>query len=208
MGKLVVSDHPLVRHKMSRLRNKNTSFKEFREIIGEIAMLLAYEATREIPLVDIEVETPIAVAKCKTIEKKIAIIPILRAGTGMSDGIQNLIPTARIGHIGIYRDPETLTPVEYFCKLPTDVSESEVLLVDPMLATGVSAEAAIGFLKERGVENVTMLCILAAPEGVKRVQKAYPDIDIYAADYDQILNEHGYIVPGLGDAGDRIFGTK
>ena len=208
MGKLVVSDHPLVRHKMSRLRNKNTSFKEFREIIGEIAMLLAYEATRGIPLVDIEVETPIAVAKCKTIEKKIAIIPILRAGTGMSDGIQNLIPTARIGHIGIYRDPETLTPVEYFCKLPTDVSESEVLLVDPMLATGVSAEAAIGFLKERGVENVTMLCILAAPEGVKRVQKAYPDIDIYAADYDQILNEHGYIVPGLGDAGDRIFGTK
>jgi len=208
VGKLVVSDHPLVRHKMSRLRNKNTSFKEFREIIGEIAMLLAYEATRGIPLVDIEVETPIAVAKCKTIEKKIAIIPILRAGTGMSDGIQNLIPTARIGHIGIYRDPETLTPVEYFCKLPTDVSESEVLLVDPMLATGVSAEAAIGFLKERGVENVTMLCILAAPEGVKRVQKAYPDIDIYAADYDQILNEHGYIVPGLGDAGDRIFGTK
>jgi len=208
MGKFVVSDHPLVRHKMSRLRNKNTSFKEFREIIGEIAMLLAYEATREIPLVDIDVETPIAIAKCKTIEKKIAIIPILRAGTGMSDGIQNLIPTARIGHIGIYRDPETLTPVEYFCKLPTDVSESEVLLVDPMLATGVSAEAAIGFLKERGVENVTLLCTLAAPEGVKRVQASYPDVDIYAADYDQILNEHGYIVPGLGDAGDRIFGTK
>ena len=208
MSKLFISEHPLIQHKMTLLRNKETGFKEFKELIGEVALLLTYEATRELPLVDVEVETPIEKTNCKTISKKIAIVPILRAGIGMVDGIQKLLPAAKIGHIGLYRDPETLNPVEYYCKLPSDIAESEVLLVDPMLATGGTADAAIGFLKEKGAKKITMLCILAAPEGVKAVQKAHPDVDIYTAAYDSKLNDHGYIVPGLGDAGDRIFGTK
>ena len=208
MSKLFVSEHPLIQTKMALLRNKETGSKEFREIIGEVAVLLTYEATRDLPLVDVKVETPVAMADCRTIDTKLAIVPILRAGIGMTDGLLRLLPTAKIGHIGLYRDPETLDPVEYYCKLPADIEERTVLLTDPMLATGGTADAAIGFLKEKGVKNIVFLCILAAPEGVKRVQEAHPDVDIYAAAYDGRLNEHGYIVPGLGDAGDRIFGTK
>ncbi|HCT64017.1 MAG TPA: uracil phosphoribosyltransferase [Lachnospiraceae bacterium] len=208
MGKLFISEHPLIKHKMALLRNKETGTKEFKELIGEVALLLTYEATRELPLVDVKVETPIEQADCQMVSKKIAIVPILRAGVGMADGMQTLLPTAKVGHIGLYRDPDTLIPVEYYCKLPADIAESEVLLVDPMLATGGTAEAAIGFLKERGAKKITMLCILAAPDGVKAVQAAHEDIDIYTAAYDPCLNDHGYIVPGLGDAGDRIFGTK
>ncbi|WMI82650.1 uracil phosphoribosyltransferase [Anaerotignum sp. MB30-C6] len=208
MSKLFVSEHPMIQSKMAMLRNKDTGSKEFREIIGEVAMLLCYEATRDLPLTEIEVETPVAMAQCRTIDTKLAIVPILRAGIGMTDGLLNLMPNAKIGHIGLYRDPETLNPVEYYCKLPSDVEERTVFLTDPMLATGGTAEAAIGFLKERGVKNIIMLCILAAPEGVKRIKETHPDVDIYAAAYDGILNDHGYIVPGLGDAGDRIFGTK
>lgn len=208
MGKLFVSEHPLIQSKMTMLRDKDTGSKEFREIIGEVAMLLSYEATRDLALVDVDVETPVAIAKCKTMESKFAIVPILRAGIGMTDGLLRLMPTAKIGHIGLYRDPETLNPVEYYCKLPSDISERTVFLTDPMLATGGTAEAAIGFLKERGVKNIIFLCILAAPDGVEKIQKAHPDVDIYAAAYDNSLNDHGYIVPGLGDAGDRIFGTK
>ena len=208
MGKLFISEHPLIKHKMTLLRNKETGTKEFKELIGEVALLLTYEATRELPLVNVQVETPITMADCQMVAKKIAIVPILRAGVGMADGMQTLLPTAKVGHIGLYRDPDTLIPVEYYCKLPVDIAESEVLLVDPMLATGGTAEAAIGFLKERGAKKITMLCILAAPDGVKAVQAAHPDVDIYTAAYDKCLNDHGYIVPGLGDAGDRIFGTK
>ncbi|MGE4215029.1 MAG: uracil phosphoribosyltransferase [Anaerotignaceae bacterium] len=208
MGKLFISEHPLIKHKMTLLRNKETGTKEFKELIGEVALLLTYEATRELPLVDVKVETPIEIADCQMVAKKIAIVPILRAGVGMADGMQTLLPTAKVGHIGLYRDPDTLIPVEYYCKLPVDIAESEVLLVDPMLATGGTAEAAIGFLKERGAKKITMLCILAAPDGVKAVQAAHSDVDIYTAAYDKCLNDHGYIVPGLGDAGDRIFGTK
>lgn len=208
MSKLFVSEHPLIHTKMAMLRNKETGTKEFREIIGEVASLLFYEATRELPLVDVEVETPIAKTTCKTIDTKLAIVPILRAGIGMTDGILNLVPTTKIGHIGLYRNEETLEPVEYYCKLPADVQERTVLLTDPMLATGGSADMAIDALKKRGVKNIIFLCILAAPDGVKRLQEAHPDVDIYAAAYDGQLNEHGYIVPGLGDAGDRIFGTK
>lgn len=208
MSKLVVSEHPMIQSKMAMLRNKETGAKEFRELTGEVAMLLCYEATRDLPLTSVQVETPIATADCQVIDTKLAIVPILRAGIGMTDGLLNLMPTAKIGHIGLYRDPETLEPVEYYCKLPADVEERTVILADPMLATGGTAEAAIGFLKERGVKNIIMLCLLAAPQGVKKVQEAHPDVDIYAAAYDQVLNEHSYIVPGLGDAGDRIFGTK
>lgn len=208
MGKLFISEHPLIKHKMTLLRNKETGTKEFKELIGEVALLLTYEATRDLPLVDVQVETPITMADCQMVAKKIAIVPILRAGVGMADGMQTLLPTAKVGHIGLYRDPDTLIPVEYYCKLPVDIAESEVLLVDPMLATGGTAEAAIGFLKERGAKKITMLCILAAPDGVKAVQAAHSDVDIYTAAYDKCLNDHGYIVPGLGDAGDRIFGTK
>lgn len=208
MSKLFVSEHPMIQNKMAMLRNKETGSKEFREIIGEVAMLLCYEATRDLPLTDVEVETPVAMAQCRVIDTKIAIVPILRAGIGMTDGLLNLMPNAKIGHIGLYRDPETLNPVEYYCKLPCDVEERTVFLTDPMLATGGTAEAAIGFLKEKGVKNIIMLCILAAPDGVNRIQKSHPDVDIYAAAYDGKLNDHGYIVPGLGDAGDRIFGTK
>ena len=208
MGKLFVSEHPLVQNKMAILRNKETGTKEFKELIGEVAMLLLYEATRDLKLKDVDVETPIDTAHCKMLAQKLSIVPILRSGIGMTDGVHALIPNARIGHIGLYRDPETLKPVEYYCKLPVDVEESIVLLTDPMLATGGTAEAAIGFLKDRGVKKIIMLCILAAPDGVKLLQETHPDVDIYAAAYDPVLNDHGYIVPGLGDAGDRIFGTK
>lgn len=208
MSKLFVSEHPLIQSKMAMLRNKDTGAKEFREIIGEVAMLLSYEATRDLPLVDIVVETPVEQANCRTIDTKIAIVPILRAGIGMTEGLLQLMPTAKIGHIGLYRDPETLQPVEYYCKLPSDVADRTVFLTDPMLATGGTAEAAIGFLKQKGVKKIIFLCILAAPDGVQKIQQVHPDVDIYAAAYDNTLNDHGYIVPGLGDAGDRIFGTK
>lgn len=208
MGKLFISEHPLIQHKMSMLRDKNTSTKEFRELVNEITKLLTYEATRELPVEDTTVETPVAEAQCKKITKDIVVVPILRAGLGMVDGFHDLIPSSKIGHIGLYRDPDTLTPVEYYCKVPKNLEESKVFLLDPMLATGKTAEAAIEFLKERGAKNVTMLCVIAAPEGVKTVQKAFDDVDVYTAAYDVKLNEKGYIVPGLGDAGDRIFGTK
>lgn len=208
MSKLFVSEHPLIQSKMAMLRDAETGAKEFREIIGEVAMLLSYEATRDLPLKEITVQTPVDVAQCRTIDTKLAIVPILRAGIGMTEGLLRLMPTAKIGHIGLYRDPETLLPVEYYCKLPADVEERTVFLTDPMLATGGTAEAAIGFLKDKGVKKIIFLCILAAPEGVKKIQEAHPDVDIYAAAYDARLNDHGYIVPGLGDAGDRIFGTK
>lgn len=208
MGKLFISEHPLIQHKMSMLRDKNTSTKEFRELVNEITKLLTYEATRELPVEDTTVETPVAEAQCKKVTKDIVVVPILRAGLGMVDGFHDLIPSSKIGHIGLYRDPDTLTPVEYYCKVPKNLEESKVFLLDPMLATGKTAEAAIEFLKERGAKDVTMLCVIAAPEGVKTVQKAFDDVDIYTAAYDVKLNEKGYIVPGLGDAGDRIFGTK
>ncbi len=208
MSKLFVSEHPMIQSKMTMLRDKETGAKEFREIIHEVAMLLSYEATRELPLTDVKIETPITMADCKVIDTKLAIVPILRAGIGMTDGLLNLMPTAKIGHIGLYRDPETLNPVEYYCKLPSDIEERTVFLTDPMLATGGTAEAAIGFLKAKGATKIIFLCILAAPDGVKKIQDAHPDVDIYAAAYDPQLNDHGYIVPGLGDAGDRIFGTK
>lgn len=208
MSKLFVSEHPLIHTKMAMLRNKETGTKEFREIIQEVAMLLTYEATRELPTVPVVVETPVAMANCQTVAEKFAIVPILRAGMGMTDGLLKLLPTAKIGHIGLYRDEETKQPVEYYCKLPVDVEDRTVFLTDPMLATGGSAAAAIGFLKERGVKKIVFLCILAAPDGVKKVQEEHPDVDIYAAAYDGMLNENAYIVPGLGDAGDRIFGTK
>ncbi len=208
MSRIFVSEHPLVQTKMALLRDANTGAKEFREMIGEVAVLLTYEATRDLPLTKITVQTPVAEAQCSTVEAKLAIVPILRAGIGMTDGLLRLLPTAKIGHIGLYRDPDTLEPVEYYCKLPHDVQDRIVLLTDPMLATGGTADAAITFLKEKGVKKIIFLCILAAPDGVARLQKAHPDVDIYAAAYDPELNSHGYIVPGLGDAGDRIFGTK
>lgn len=208
MGKLFISQHPLIQHKMGMLRNKETGTKEFKELVEEVAMLLCYEATRDVELADVKVETPIAIADCKMIEKKFGIVPILRAGIGMTDGLLALMPTAKVGHIGLYRDPETLIPVEYYCKLPSDVAERDIFLADPMLATGGTAAAAISFLKERGAKSITLLCILAAPNGVKLLQETHPDVDIFTAAYDNCLNDHGYIVPGLGDAGDRIFGTK
>lgn len=208
MSRLFVSEHPLVQTKMALLRDADTGAKEFREMIGEVAVLLTYEATRDLKMREITVQTPVAEAKCNIVEEKLAIVPILRAGIGMTDGLLHLLPTAKIGHIGLYRDPETLEPVEYYCKLPHDVQERTVLLTDPMLATGGTADAAITFLKDKGVKKIIFLCILAAPDGVARLQKAHPDVDIYAAAYDPKLNAHGYIVPGLGDAGDRIFGTK
>ena len=209
MSKVHVFDHPLIQHKLSILRDKNTSVKEFRELISEIAMLMCFEATRDLPLEEIDVETPVATAHCKHIAgKKLAIVPILRAGLGMVDGIMSLVPAAKVGHIGLYRDPNTLEPVEYYCKLPADAQEREILLVDPMLATGGSASAAIGFLKKRGCKNIKLVNLIAAPEGVARVQADHPDVDIYVAGMDEKLNDHGYIIPGLGDAGDRLFGTK
>ena len=209
MGSVHVFDHPLIAHKLAILRNKKTSVKEFRELIGEIAGLMCYEATRNLPTREVEVETPVAVAKCRMLAgKKLAIVPILRAGLGMVDAMVQLIPSAKIGHIGLYRDPQTHLPVEYYCKLPEDIESRHVFVVDPMLATGGSAVAAIDFLKQRGCKTISMLNIIGCPEGVAAVQKAHPDVDIYMAAQDECLNDHAYIVPGLGDAGDRIFGTK
>jgi len=209
MGQLYVMNHPLILHKLSIIRDKNTSVKEFREIVSEIASLMCYEATRDLPVEDVEIETPVAKAVVKRIAgKKLAIVPILRAGLGMVDGVVELIPNAKIGHIGLYRDPETLMPVEYYCKLPNDIEERDVFVLDPMLATGGSAEAAITFIKQRGCRSIRLMNIIAAPEGVKKIQEVHPDVDIYTAALDECLNDHGYIVPGLGDAGDRIFGTK
>ena len=209
MQKIVVMDHPLIQHKVGLIRKKETGSKEFRELIGEIAMYMCYEATRDLKLTDIEIETPICRTTVKELSgKKLAVVPILRAGHGMVDGMLAMIPAAKVGHIGLYRDPETLKPVEYYCKLPADSNEREVFVVDPMLATGGSAVAAIQMLKDKGVKNIRFLCIIAAPEGVEAMKKAHPDVDIYIGALDQHLNEHGYIVPGLGDAGDRIFGTK
>ena len=202
-------DHPLLQHKLSILRDENTGVKDFREVVSEIATLMCYEATRDLPLEEVEIKTPITTAKFKTIAgKKLAIVPVLRAGLGMVDGILTLIPSAKVGHIGLYRDPDTLEPVEYYCKMPNDIAERDVIVLDPMLATGGSADAAIGFMKDYGCKNIKLMVLLAAPEGVERIQKAHPDVDIYCGAVDDHLNEHGYIVPGLGDAGDRIFGTK
>jgi len=204
-----IIDHPMVQHKLTILRDKNTGVKEFRELVEELALFMGYEVTRNLPLEDIEVETPICKTTSKVISgKKLGIVPILRAGLGMVDGILRLVPTAKVGHIGLYRDPETLKPVEYYCKLPSDVAERELIVLDPMLATGGSAVAAITFLKEKGAQNIKLVNLLAAPEGIEAVTKAHPDIDIYIAAVDEKLNDHGYIVPGLGDAGDRLFGTK
>ena len=209
MAKVTVIDHPLIHHKLSILRNKETPVKEFRELVGEIAGLMCYEATRNLPMEEILVETPITTAKCKQLAgKKMAIVPILRAGLGMVDNMVALIPSAKIGHIGLYRDPETHKPVEYYCKLPDDIGNRQVFVVDPMLATGGSAIAAINFLKQHGCKTITMMNIIGCPEGVKAVTEAHPDVDLYLAALDEKLNEHDYIVPGLGDAGDRIFGTK
>ena len=209
MSTVHVLDHPLIQHKLAILRSKNTTVKEFRELIGEISGLMCYEATRNLPTKEVEVQTPVAVAKCRRLAgKKLAIIPILRAGLGMVDAMVNLIPSAKIGHIGLYRDPETHMPVEYYCKLPEDIGNRQVFVVDPMLATGGSAVAAVNFLKEHGCKNIIMMNIIGAPEGVKTFQEAHPDVDIYMAALDEKLNDHAYIVPGLGDAGDRIFGTK
>ncbi len=209
MGELHVLDHPLLQHKLSVIRDKNTSVKEFREIVSEIATLMCYDATRDMPTEEVEIETPVATAKVRRIAgKKIAVVPILRAGLGMVDGVLTLIPGAKVGHIGLYRDPDTLEPVEYYCKMPRDIADREVLIVDPMLATGGSATAAIRFIKNYGCKNIKLMCIISAPEGVKRIREDHPDVDLYVASVDEKLNEHGYIVPGLGDAGDRIFGTK
>ncbi len=209
MSKVVVFDHPLIQHKLSIMRDKDTGVKEFRELLEEIGMLMVYEATRDLETQEVEVETPICTAKCRRLAgRKLAVVPILRAGLGMVDGVLNLIPAAKVGHIGLYRDPETLEPVEYYCKLPADSTEREILVVDPMLATGGSASAAIKFIKARGCTHIRLLNLIAAPEGVERMQKDHPDVDIYIAALDEHLNEHGYIVPGLGDAGDRLFGTK
>jgi uracil phosphoribosyltransferase len=202
-------DHPLIRHKLTIMRRKNTPSKDFRELLDEISMLMGYEITRNLPLEDIEIETPICKTTAKRIAgKKLAIVPILRAGLGMVDGLLRLVPVARVGHIGLYRDPETHEPVEYYCKMPPDIDQRLVIIVDPMLATGGSAADAITMVKARGAKNVMLMCLVAAPEGVARVQAAHPDVDIYAASLDEKLNDHAYIVPGLGDAGDRIFGTK
>ena len=209
MANVHVLDHPLIQHKLAILRDKGTGVKEFRELVGEIAGLMCYEATRNLPTREVEVETPVATAKCRMLAgKKLAIVPVLRAGLGMVDSMVDLIPSAKIGHIGLYRDPETHQPVEYYCKLPDDVANRQVFLVDPMLATGGSAVAAINFLKKRGCRNIIMMNIIGCPDGIQVVQEAHPDVEIYLAAVDEKLNEHAYIVPGLGDAGDRIFGTK
>jgi len=209
MSKVCVFDHPLIQHKLSILREENTSVKEFRELISEIAMLMCFEATRDLSLEDVDVQTPVALAKCKRLSgKKLAVVPILRAGLGMVDGMVNMIPNAKVGHIGLFRDPQTLDPVKYYYKMPPDIQDRDVIVVDPMLATGGSASAAISFLKEDGVQHIKLMSIIAAPEGVERMQEDHPDVDIYVAALDDHLNDHGYIVPGLGDAGDRIFGTK
>jgi len=209
MGKVYVFDHPLIQHKVSMMRDINTPVKEFRDLAREVSMLMGFEATRDLPLADVEIETPI----CKTTAKMlaggdIAIVPILRAGLGFVDGMLELVPTAKVGHVGLYRDPETHEPVEYYCKLPTDIEKRKVFVLDPMLATGGSAVAAVDFIKQRGATDIRFMCLIAAPEGIKVLSEAHPDIDIYIAAKDDHLNEHAYIVPGLGDAGDRLFGTK
>ena len=209
MAKVVVMDHPLIQHKIGYIRRTDTGTKDFRETIAEIANLICYEATRDLKLKDVEIETPICKTTVKELAgKRLAVVPILRAGLGMVDGVLQLVPAAKVGHIGLYRDPETLEPVEYYCKLPADCAQREVFVVDPMLATGGSSVAAIKLLKDRGCKNIHFMCIIAAPEGVERMKKEHPDVDIYIGSLDEKLNEHGYIVPGLGDAGDRIFGTK
>ncbi len=209
MAKLQVLDHPLIQHKLSLIRDEKTGSKEFRELVEEVAMLMAYEVTRDFPLQEIVVKTPVALAKSKVLAgRKVGLVPILRAGLGMVDGMLRLIPAAKVGHVGLYRDPETLLPVEYYCKLPSDIAERDLIVIDPMLATGGSATAAIMILKDRGAKNIKLMCLIAAPEGILAVQKAHPDVDIFVAAVDERLNDHGYIVPGLGDAGDRLFGTK
>ena len=209
MSVVEIVDHPLIQHKISLLRDRNTGTKEFRDLVSEIAMLLCYEATRDLPTEEVEVETPVALARTKVLAgRKLALVPILRAGLGMVDGMLNLIPAAKVGHIGLYRNPETLQPIEYYCKLPSDIEDRDVLLLDPMLATGGSAIAAIDGLKRRGVKHIKLMNLIGAPEGVAAVQKAHPDVEIFVGAIDEKLNDHGYIVPGLGDAGDRIFGTK
>ena len=209
LSKVYVFDHPLIQHKLTYIRDKNTGTKEFRELVDEVATLMAFEITRDMPLEEIEIDTPVTTAKTKVLSgKKIAIVPILRAGIGMVDGVLKLIPAAKVGHIGLYRDPETLKPVEYYAKLPADVEERDFIIVDPMLATGGSAVEAINSLKTRGAKNIKFMCLIAAPEGVQAIQESHPDVDIYIAALDEKLNDHGYIVPGLGDAGDRLFGTK
>ncbi len=209
LSKVYVFDHPLIQHKLTYIRDKNTGTKEFRELVDEVATLMAFEITRDMPVEEIEIETPVTIAKTKVLSgKKLAIVPILRAGIGMVDGVLKLIPAAKVGHIGLYRDPETLKPVEYYAKLPADVEERDFIIVDPMLATGGSAVEAINSLKKRGAKNIKFMCLIAAPEGVKAIQEEHSDVDIYIAALDEKLNDHGYIVPGLGDAGDRLFGTK
>lgn len=208
-NKIFVMDHPLIQHKLTFLRDKNTGSKEFRELVSEISMLMCYEATRDLPLTEVEIETPVAIAKTNVISgRKLAFVPILRAGIGMVDGVTKLVPAARIGHIGLYRDPQTLEPVEYYSKLPSDIDEREVIVLDPMLATGGSAIDAIKIIKRSNPRNIKFMCIIAAPEGMNELTKAHPDVQVYCAALDKCLNEHGYIIPGLGDAGDRIFGTK
>ena len=209
MSKVCVFDHPLIQHKLSILRDKSTSVKEFRELISEIAMLMCYEATRDLPLEEITVETPVAPAKCRRISgKKLAVVPILRAGLGMVDGMVSMMPNVKVGHVGLFRDPATLEPVKYYFKMPPDIEERDVIVVDPMLATGGSAPAAVTFLKEVGVKHIKLMCIIGAPEGVAVIRADHPDVDLFVAAVDEKLNENAYIVPGLGDAGDRIFGTK
>ncbi|CCL81725.1 uracil phosphoribosyltransferase [Clostridioides difficile] len=209
MSKVVETNHPLIQHKLTLMRDKNTGSKDFRELLNEIAMLMGYEITKDIPLKDVEIETPIQKTSSKVVAgKKLAIIPILRAGLGMVDGLVSLMPAAKVGHVGLYRDPETLKPVEYYCKLPQDIGERDIIVVDPMLATGGSAVAAIDLLKSKGAKSIKLANLVAAPEGIAEVQKYHDDVDIYVASVDERLNEHGYIIPGLGDAGDRLFGTK
>ncbi|KZE49461.1 uracil phosphoribosyltransferase [Brevibacillus parabrevis] len=209
MSRVYVFDHPLIQHKVTFIRDKNTGTKEFRELVDEVATLMGYEITRDMPLEETTIETPVATCQSNVIAgKKVGLVPILRAGLGMVDGLLKLIPAAKVGHVGLYRDPETLQPVEYYVKLPSDVAERELIVIDPMLATGGSAVAAIEALKKRGARNLKLMCLIAAPEGIKMVQDEHPDVDIYVAAIDEYLNDHGYIVPGLGDAGDRLYGTK